>query len=146
MASPERRLALRIADRGYGADYDNGPQDITGPTYLVRPSLGPRRARILSGRGIEQPGYRIIGTQPGALDEGLVVPRVLKMVSPLTGQGPADPRDTGYFYGMDFTILQPRIVRQRKAVASNTGYTVVRPPRTFVRRMDNRGVGSIGSY
>jgi hypothetical protein len=118
--------------------------DITGPVYLTRPELGARRARVLSGKGVESPGYTIIGTQPGAESDGLVVPRVLKMVSPLSGQGPADPRATGRYSGMDASVRTVRIIRQSRAVPPNTGSVVVRPPRNALRRMDTRGQGTVG--
>lgn len=119
-------------------------EDITGPVYLTRPELGARRPRILTGRGTFAPGYIIRGEQPGALSEGVVNVRVLKMVSPLTGQGPASPFATGRYYEMNFDVLPVRIVRQQRAVAPNTGSKVVRPPRTALRRLNNSGQGTVG--
>lgn len=143
MPSIGRRRMLN-QDIPSGSIFDEGLSDVTMPEYLTRPMLGARSARILSGRGTFAPGYTIIGDQPDAMAETLQPVRVLKMVSPLTGQGPADPRATGFFYGMDYGVLPARILRQRRAVPANQGYTVVVRPRTAIRRMDNRGVGTVG--
>jgi hypothetical protein len=145
MASPYRRRFLNAGvARGNARMRDSGTQDLTNPDYLLVPTLGPRFVRTMTGRGTYAPGYVIPGEQAGGLAEGLVPVRVVKMVSPLTGQGPADPRATGYFFGMDFSILAPRIYRQAKSVPTNTGLKVVRPPRSAIRRMDNRGQGTVG--
>lgn len=142
MASMRRRSAANRAGGGSAYDRSNAV-DLTNPVYLTRPELGARRVRVLSGSGIENPGYTIIGTQAGALDEGVRNIRVLKMVSPLTGQGPASPLATGRYYGMNYDVLPVRIMRMAKVVAPNTNSKVVRPPRTAVRRMDTRGQGTV---
>lgn len=145
MPSPNRRAMLAVRGGG-GNQRDDGPQDITGPIYLTRPSFGARRARILTGRGTFEPGYRLVGTGPGGLDEGVRDIRVLKMVSPLTGQGPASPLATGRYYGLNFQVLRPRILRVQKAVSSSSFgvQKVVRPPRNAIRRLDTRGQGTVG--
>jgi hypothetical protein len=117
--------------------------DITNPQYLLRPALGSRSARILSGRGTFAPGYTKIGEQPGGLQDGIQSVRVLKMVSPLTGQGPASPLATGRYANMNYNVLSPRILRRARAVAPNTGSTVVIRPKTAIRRMDQRGQGVV---
>lgn len=118
-------------------------EDITNPVYLTRQELGARSVRTLSGRGTVAPGYTIIGTQDDAYTRGIKRVKVLKMVSPLTGQGPADPMATGRHVGMNGEVLTPRIVRQAKTVASNTGSKVIRPPRTALRRMTGSGQGIV---
>lgn len=143
MATARSRRVSNDAVNSNAPYYDSGVQDITKPTYLVRGSVSSRRARVLSGRGILTPGYRIIGTQADAMSDNLTGVRVLKMVSPLTGQGPADPRATGYFAGMNLSIQPVRVVRAAKSVAPNTGSVVVRPPRTAVRRLDTKGAGTV---
>lgn len=117
--------------------------DITNSDYLLRPALGTRSARVLSGRGTFSPGYTIRGAQPGALSEDIQSVRVLKMVSPLTGQGPADPMATGRYANRNAEVVQARILRKQKAVAPNTGQTVVVRPKTALRRLDSRGAGVV---
>lgn len=143
MASPKKRALIRARVGQGGSKRDPGPQDLTGPIYLTRPELGARTVRVLSGRGIDQPGYTIIGTQPDGLSEVLTGVRVLKMVSPLTGQGPTDPRATGYFANMDDSVVGVKIARVQKSVAPNTNLTVVRPPKTAIRRLNNAGQGTV---
>src|SRR5437879_517420 len=118
-------------------------EDITKPVFLLRQDRGSQRARILTGRGTVAPGFTRIGEQSGARSEGIAGVRVLKMVSPLTGQGPADPKATGRYFGMSASILPARVVRQQKTVAPNTGSVVVRPKRTAIRRMTGSGQGVV---
>lgn len=117
-------------------------QDLMPVDYFTRPSLGSRRVRTLSGRGIAVPGYRIPGTtSESAPSENYSRVNIKKMVSPLTGQmGIPNPT----FYGRNASTLSARIVRQAKSVAPNTGSVVVRPPRTAIRRMTNAGQGVVG--
>lgn len=115
--------------------------DITNPQYILPEDSSRRRsAKVLSGRGVEQPGYRLIENA----QEGIADVKVVKQVSQLTGQGPASPRETGRYANMDENVVGVTRRSVSKAVAPNTGSKVVRPPRTALRRMDNSGTGSVG--
>lgn len=121
---------------------DRGATDLTAPTYLTRQELGlrARSVRTLSGRGTFTPGYRLIANK----DEGLAPVVVLKMVSPLTGQGPASPYATGRYYMLGSNdVATPNIVRVQKSVPPNSNFKVVRPPLNAIRRMDTRGQGTV---
>lgn len=116
--------------------------DLTNPVYLTRQelSLTTRSVRVLSGRGTFAPGYRLIANR----NEGLAPITVLKMVSPLTGQGPASPYATGRYYMLGSSnVATPNIIRVLKSVPPNTNSKVVRPPLNAIRRMDTRGQGTV---
>lgn len=114
--------------------------DITNPQYLLRQDVSARTARTLSGRGTFSPGYRLVANR----QDGLAGVKVLKMVSPLTGQGPASPSATGrYFMLGSSAIGSPTRIRVQRSVAPNTNSKVVRPPLSAIRRMNTRGQGTV---
>lgn len=143
MANPARRAANDAATRRASGGRDSGAVDVTSPTYLTRATLGPRTARILSGRGVFYPGYRLVGEGKSAPSEDNMTVNIVKMVSPLTGQSPVN---NGRYYGRNFDILPVRILRQQRAVASTQFGTakVVRPKYTAIRRMTGSGQGVVG--
>lgn len=117
--------------------------DITGSDYLVRPALGIRSAKILSGRGVWYPGYRLRGEGKSAPSEQNMTVNIVKFVNPLGGQGPVD---SGRYYGRSTEVLSVRRLRQQRAVAANQfgSAKVVRPPYTAIRRMTGSGQGVVG--
>lgn len=147
-------MARRIRSRGGGvAAYDIRQGErldySENESYLLQTdsdSYRGDRVRRLSGTSIVRPGYRIIGSQAGAESEQVVIPRVLKVVSPLTGQGPADPRDTGRYANYDLGVVQVRRLRVARRVAPNSGFKVIRPKQTPIRRYDTAGNGIVSLY
>lgn len=122
-------------------------EDVTNPQYFLRENSGVRGARILSGRGTFAPGYTLVGGGKSAPSEQLQSVRIVKMVSPLTGQGPATPGGGWRYQNRNANTLNVRRLRVQKAVsskqfASNT--RVIRPPRTALRRMTGSGQGVVG--
>jgi hypothetical protein len=121
--------------------------DATNPQYFLREESGIRSARVLSGRGVVYPGYRLVGQGKSAPSEGLQSVNIVKMVSPLTGQGSAAPGGGWRYANRNAQTLNVRRLRVQRSVAPTQfgGNTrVVRPPRTAIRRMTGAGQGVVG--
>jgi hypothetical protein len=120
-------------------------EDVTNPDYLTRPELGMRSARILSGRGTEAPGYRLVGSGKSAPSEGLQDVTIVKMVNPQGGQGPVSQYRDARQYERNANILSVNRRRVQRAVSPSSFGTakVIRPPRTTIRRMTGSGQGVV---
>lgn len=121
--------------------------DVTDPQYFLREESGLRTARVLSGRGTFSPGYTKVGEGKSAPSEELQSVRIVKMVSPLTGQGVSAPGAGWRYANRNARTLDVNRMRVRQSVApgSFSGNTrVIRPRRTAVRRMTGSGQGVVG--
>lgn len=121
--------------------------DAAQADYLLREESQTRTARVYSGRGTFAPGYTLVGGGKSAPSEELQSVRIVKMVSPLTGQGSAAPGGGWRYANRNARTLNVRRARIATSVAPGqfTGNTrVIRPPRTAIRRMTGSGQGVVG--
>ncbi len=120
--------------------------DISNPDFLLaesNPYVVRSGIKRLSGRGTVTPGYRVRGEQPGASAEGVQNVTVLKITSPLSGQGPASPLATGRYANYNLNVVGVNRIRVARSVPPNQNSKVVRPKLTSIRRLDGKGQGTV---